>query len=100
GHDNAAGKLRRRERKHRTQHRAIAQMNVKVIRPADRDAVDALGRRLFEQFGHAHWTASSIPARITAIPATKSSRFIASFGLCEPFSLRTNIMALGIPAFA
>ena len=52
---------------------AVAQMNMEIVGPADRDPFRALwGRRPVEQFGHAHRTASSIAARITAIPATKS----------------------------
>ena len=37
---------------------------------------------------------------MTATPDMKSSIFIFSCGLCEPISLRMNIMALGIPALA
>ena len=102
-HDDSAGELPGRERQHRTQHRAVAQMHVPVVGTTDGDAIDRLlarGRRSVEKTIQAHNAASASTSRITATPAMKSAIAMSSRGLCEPCSFRIKIIALGIPALA
>ena len=75
-HHDAAGELRRRERQHRAQHRAVAQMDVPVVGPPDRQAFGGLSLRLrrgVKQGVEGHQNISAGMIRITAMCRTKSS---------------------------
>src|SRR5271166_32554 len=100
-HDDAACELRRGERQHRLEHCAVTQMHVPIVGPPYRDGGGRrLGLRVIEQLIDAHAAASLSALRMIATPAAKSSMVMASSGLCEPCSLRTKIMTLGMPSLA
>src|SRR5207248_11372393 len=93
--------LRRGEGQHCLEHRTVAQVHVPVVGPLYRNRCGGFLRLCaLEQLLDAHATASINASRMIATPAAKSSMAMASSGLCEPCSLRTKIMALGMPSLA